>query len=392
MLKIRHIVLLVTFLESVGTALLQRGLYFYTHEKLGFSEMANLSTALGYGVVYILGALLSHTASSRLGEKRLLYVTLVGLFVLHVGLSAQPAALVLAVGFAAVAFLQGLKWPVFESYVSAGLTPSELLPAVGRYNVTWALAMPFAVGISGPLISSAWPSLLFLIPALINALALILFRPLPDKPAHLDHAHPERPSQSETDRYQSLLVSARWSMLCSYGLWFLLTPLMPEIFGRLGLAIERATLAASLLDGTRLLMFVALGAAGAAWRGRALPLGIVIAVLPASFLMVLFGTTLPVVLAGEALLGAAAGFAYTAALYYALVVKNASVDAGGAHESLIGLGLGMGPLAGIAGHVLAGQTLPGLSSALGYVESMLCAVSPLLVLCALGAVWPIRRG
>jgi predicted MFS family arabinose efflux permease len=387
----RTTLLAVTFLESVGTALLQRGLYFYTRERLGFGETENLLTALGYGVVYVAGALKSHALAHSLGEKRLLFATLAGLFALHVVLAAEPSTALLLAGFFAVALLQGLKWPVVESYVSAGLTPAELLPVLGRYNVSWALAMPAAVGMSGLLISSAWSGVLFAIPASINVICLLLLRALPGAPLHLDHAHPERPSQAETERYQALLVSARWSMLGSYGLLFLLAPLLPAIFGRLGVGLEGATFAASLLDGARLLSFMALGSAGAAWRGRALPLALVIVLLPASFAMVLFGSTLFVVLAGEALFGAAAGFAYTAALYYALVVKNASVDAGGAHESLIGLGLGLGPLAGIAGHALTGYWVPLIGRSVGYTEGMIVALSPLITLCVVGALWPIRR-
>lgn len=385
-------VLFVTFLESVGTGLLQRGLYFYTHERLDFGEVDNLLTALGYGVVYVAGALESHRLTARFGEKQLLSWTLLGLLGVHAGLALFPrSALLLIAGFLAVALLQGVKWPIVESYASAGLTPGELLKALGRYNVSWALAMPVAVGASGALIGT-WPQLLFSVPAAINVVSLFALRALPSRPVHLDRAHPARPNRNERRRLSALLASARWSMLGSYALLFLLAPLLPEIFRRLSVGVEHATLAASVIDLVRLSTFMALGAFGAAWRGRVWPLAAVIGLLPVSFSMVLFGPSLAVVLVGEALFGAAAGFAYTAALYYALVVKNASVDAGGAHEGLIGLGFGIGPLAGIAGHWLAGTTLPGLAPSVGYVESMLLAVSPLVVACTIGAMWPIRRG
>jgi hypothetical protein len=69
-----------------------------------------------------------------------------------------------------------------------------------------------------------------------------------------------------------------------------------------------------------------------------------------------------VLLAGEVLFGTAAGVIYYASLYYALVVKNASVDAGGAHEGLIGLGFAIGPIAGLVGSYLpvAGSELLGI--------------------------------
>jgi hypothetical protein len=98
----------------------------------------------------------------------------------------------------------------------------------------------------------------------------------------------------------------------------------------------------------------------------------------------LLGTSLPVVLCGEALFGVASGGAYHAALFYALLAKNASVDAGGAHEGLIGLGFALGPLTGLAGHALA-QPLGG------YVPSMVVATLPLVVLCAAAALGPLAR-
>ena len=46
--------------------------------------------------------------------------------------------------------------------------------------------------------------------------------------------------------------------------------------------------------------------------------------------------------AGELLFGWAVGEVYFAALYYAMVVQNASVEAGGGHERIIGLGFALG--------------------------------------------------
>jgi predicted MFS family arabinose efflux permease len=382
---------LLTFLESVGTGILQRGIYFYTHERLGFGQLSNSVVALAYGVLYVAGALASHSAATRWGEKKLLVLTLFGLLATHAAMAASPNAWILCAGFVLSAKLRGLMWPVFESYVSAGRTPRQLLPVLGGYNVSWALAMPLAVGVSGPLISSSGAFVLFALPAALNVLSLGLIRPLPERPAHLDLTHPERPAAAELERYGRLLVSARWSMLAGYALLFLLAPLMPDIFHRLDLGVAMATPAAALFDAVRWASFVVLGRTGAAWRGRAFPLGLTAVLMPAGFLLVLFGPSLGAVLFGELLFGGASGFAYTAALYYALVVKNASVDAGGAHEGLIGLGLGLGPLVGIVGYELAGQRLSLGGAELGYVTGMLLAIAPLLSLCAFGALRPLPR-
>jgi hypothetical protein len=170
-------------------------------------------------------------------------------------------------------------------------------------------------------------------------------------------------------------------MLSSYLLLFLLAPLMPFIFQRLELPLRLAPGAAALLDVLRLSSF-ALLAGWKGWHGRALPLALAGAILPVSFFMVLFGQNLPVVLLGEALFGAAAGLAYYSALYYAQLSKNASVDAGGAHESLIGLGFALGPLAGLLGHALTGPIG-------GYVPAMLLSTLPLVLLFLGAALRPL---
>ena len=72
------------------------------------------------------------------------------------------------------------------------------------------------------------------------------------------------------------------------------------------------------------------------------------------FALVVTGPSLAVVLAGFGILGTGFGVIYYAALYYAMVVGRAEVEAGGTHEGLIGAGYTVGPLAGLAGVAIAG--------------------------------------
>ncbi len=377
-----RLLLLLTFVESVGTVLLQRGLYFYTSSLHGFSESQNLWLAFVQGVTYVLGATLSHPLTQRFGERRTATAAIGCLMALHVLLAAAPGAALIVAAFPVIGFLQAIKWPIIESYVSAGRSPQVLVGLLGRYNVSWALAIPIALGLCGAILAAHAHHYFFMVPALLNACALLMVTRWPARPAHLELDHPQRPDEATLRRYGALVVSARWTMVASYTLLFLLAPLMPSIFGRLGLEVRQATMCASLLDVLRLTAFALLGVFPQ-WHGRSWPLAVISAVLPASFFMVLFGQTLPVVLLGETLFGLAAGVAYCAALYYALIVKNASVDAGGAHESLIGLGFAVGPLAGLAGHALA-------APAGGYVTSMLLAVAPLVLTALGGAFRPLR--
>lgn len=379
----RKRVLWLSFIESFATILIERAIYFYSHERLGYSQGQNLGLALIFGVTYTCGAASSHRFAQRLGDRRALGLLLCVLFLLHVVMVSSPGGVALPLAFGAVGFCEGAKWPIVESYVGAGLAPREQLGAVGRFNVSWALAVPLAIAASGPIIASGWPGSLFLLAAAINLLALGLLGSLPSAAPHLEASHPSRLEAGSLDRYRALLGSSRWTMLSSYTLLFLLAPLLPGVFARLGRPVAEATLWVSCMDGVRVLTFLGLSVF-AGWHGRAWPLLIAAIGLPLGGGAIIAGTSLAWVLVGEVIFGVLAGITYHAALYYAMVVKNAAVDAGAGHEGLIGVGLTLGPGVGLLGDLLArdGGTASG---------AIALAVAPLVLTCAGGALRSLVR-
>jgi hypothetical protein len=76
---------------------------------------------------------------------------------------------------------------------------------------------------------------------------------------------------------------------------------------------------------------------------------------------------------------------YTGALYYAMEVGQADVDAGGAHEALIGLGYALGPGCGL---LAAGSIAAGLAPASSF-ESVVLVLVTIVVLAAVA--FGIRR-
>lgn len=375
--------LLLTFVESFGTILLERAIYFFSHEQLRYTEGQNLGLALAFGLTYTLGAAVSHGLARRLGDRAALFGVLSALFLLHVLIACAPSGGVLAGGFALVGFFEGTKWPIIESYVGAGLEPHEQLRAVGRFNVSWALAVPLALAVSGPLIGSGHSGALFVLAALMNLVAFAILRGLPQAAPHLEASHPSRPLARDLERYTWLLTSSRWTMLSSYALMFLLAPLMPAVFTRLERPVEEATLWASCMDAVRVVTFWLL-AALPGWHGRLAPLWFCALGLPLGFGAIVLGSSLYVVVLGEVIFGVLAGVTYYAALYYAMVVKNASVDAGGTHEGLIGLGLVLGPGVGLVGHWVA-------SVGGSYLAGILVGAGPLVLVCWVGALRSLVR-
>ena len=381
----RHLTLIV-FIESFATTLVMRGIYFVSRSRLGFTDEQNLCLALASGAAYIVGALVSHRISLRLGEKRVLVAAIAGLFLSHTLLASCISPLVLFLGASAVGLLTGVKWPLVTTYFGAGLGAAETARSIGRFNVAWASAMPFALTLSGPLISG-WSPGIFALAGLLNAASLWLMRPLRARPTYLAHDDPARPDAGVVLRYQGLLVSARWLLVASCSASWILAPLLPRIFDELAVTVIWAAPLAGLIDLSRLAVFILLRRLSG-WHNRASPLLLAVVMLPMGFFAVLSGMSIVAVLAGEVLVGLIAGLAYHAALYYAMVTKNGSVAAGGGHHGVAGIAIVMGPSLGLLGRALV-VPLKGL------LLGNLAGVGPLFVICAAGAVRALiksRRG
>ncbi len=376
-----RLILFITFVESLVTSIIERGVLFYTEDQLGFSQSQNLWLTLFFGMAYVIGALGSHKASHVLGERRWLMGMILLHLALHLALATRPGPAWVFILNTVLGAASGSKWPVVESYISAGLTPRLAVRSVGRFNMAWSSAVVIAVAFSGLLIET-WAPSLFLVPAALNIASIFLILRLPARPVHLAHDHPHRPNERQVTRLKSLLLSSRWSMFGSYTLLFLLAPLLPFIFSDLGYGPGPATAMASLIDLSRFLTFAAMQY-WIGWHGKRSVLFVAVALMPVGFLLTLLGAGLGTVLLGEIVFGVAAGLTYYAALYYAVVVKNAAVEAGGAHEGLIGSGFAVGPAIGLGGVAFGG-------TATGGPGMMAAAAAPFLLLCAVGALWTLR--
>jgi len=377
---------LITFIESFATILVERGVYFFTHDRLGFSDTQNLWLALAFGLAYAVGAMLSRRLSALFGSERTaVAAAIISQAMVHCAMTNWSlTAPVVVIGSVALGMLNGAKWPVIESFVSAGRTSAAALRAVGRFNVSWAAAVPPALAVAGPIIDSRWPAGLFALAAAINLASLAMLVGVPRRPAHIPHDHPDRPAAAQLGRYASLLWTARSLMLGSYAFMWILAAVMPRIFNDLGRPTSEAAALSGLLDVVRVTAFVLLQRYRG-WHNRFWPLAASLAALPVGFAMIMFGADLPTVLAGELIFGLAAGMVYFASLYYAMVVKNASIEAGGAHEGLIGLGFAAGPAAGLVGMAL----MPLLGGS--YVLGVVAGVGPMYALCMAAAVMPLVR-
>ncbi len=369
--------LVISFVESFAMICVERGIYFYTEDVLGFSKARNLWIALAFGAAYLTGAYGSHWAARRFGEKRMLLLTVAGQLAVHLALGVHAGAVAVYVGTAAIGLLNGLKWPVVESYISAGHNPAATMKSVGRFNVTWASAVPLSVALSGVLIR-VWTPGLFYLAAALNVAALAMIATLGDAPEHMADDHPDRPPAEGLAVMKRLTAASCWLLLASYSLMWIMAALVPQIFKGLGYNVEYGAILSTPVEVIRVVMFLAMGLT-VGWHGRRWPIIGGLVLLPLGFGMVISAHSTLVVIGGQLVFGLAAGAVYFAHLYYATVVENASVGAGARHEGLIGLGFATGPAAGLIGIALA--------SAVG-AESVgvLLGAAPLMLFCAVASV------
>src|SRR5688572_14902104 len=97
-----RLVLFLTFWLTVAAILVGRGAYFYVQNQFDFSDVARLWMAVGYGLIYVPGALLSHRMVVAWQEKRTLLLMVIGL-ALTMALAATGAdrPLIVVAGFIA---------------------------------------------------------------------------------------------------------------------------------------------------------------------------------------------------------------------------------------------------------------------------------------------------
>jgi MFS family permease len=148
------------------------------------------------------------------------------------------------------------------------------------------------------------------------------------------------------ETYSGLLKGARVLLPLSYAINGILAPLLPYVLSGLGVAIFWQTPLVSVWMISRVVM-TALLWHFATWHGRWSVLWIAIATMAIGFVGILSATELSMLIIGLVFFGAGMGITYYAALYYAMAVGQAKVDAGGTHEAFIGGGYMVGPIVGL---------------------------------------------
>jgi hypothetical protein len=212
----------------------------------------------------------------------------------------------------------------------------------------------------------------------ISIISLVWFTSTPGE-------HDEAMSQASVGpEYAHLLRSARVLLPLSYVLGSALGPLLPYLFARLKVEAFWETPATASWMTTRVVVMLVMWRVGF-WHGRWGTLLLGGLSMTAGFAVIVTAPHLVFVLAGFVGFGLGMAVVYYSALYYAMAVGHAQIDAGGRHEALIGVGYSLGPAAGLIGVLTAG----GSEGELAVAESAHVVVV-VFMLVAVGTVLAIR--
>ena len=347
----------ITFLNSIGTGVLWNGLGFVTQRDLKFSEVETTMLFLASGGVYAIAALASGRAVRALSRRMSPRGVLVALLLVQAAVCPLVYVGGTAVGIVTVVLVTSvtaaLLWPIVESFVGGGRSGDAMRRAVGRWCIVWMAAVSVALLMMAPLMRSGNEHGLdarFAVFAVgpLSLASLISIPWLPKSPGmHADDR------AAVPSGYRAQLASARILLPASYMMVGALSPILPYVLT----SIDIAPAAQTPLTATWLMVrlaAVALLAHVAFWHGKWSSLLIGAALLAGGFALVVAAPALWSVAVGLSLFGIGHGIIYYAALYYALRVGSAEVDAGGTHEALIGVGYVAGPGAAMAGALLGG--------------------------------------
>ncbi|HHN77276.1 MAG TPA: hypothetical protein ENK11_01195 [Phycisphaerales bacterium] len=380
-----------TCLNSLGTGAVQMGIFFLLRSAYGFGRRENYLFGLVLYGVYVIGALAAGPMMNRLRA-----VGLSTRIVLAAVLVAQAAASFIPGGVARLGGTQippqwtvwlaaigygvftGIMWPIVESYLSGGRSGKALNAATGRFNVLWSGAVLASFWLMAPLVEQRPIDVITALGVVQIASAGLLVKFGPNPAKHLPHQHEPHP-----ESWKNLLSAFRVLLPLAYIVAGTLSPLLPTTLDQIGIREAWAPPVASAWLTSRVVVFF-IFERWPGWHGRRW-----VPVLAGGLLLFGFAGTviaprlgpaaLPVLIGTLTLFGAGHAMIYLGALYYALEVGRAEVNAGGVHEALIGLGYALGPAIGLV-LILLGTSGPNFDSWLILVVSVVSVLAGLRTL------------
>jgi MFS family permease len=338
---------IVQGVSSFAFTLLIMCIFFWTRTRYGFSHAENLSLGALGGGIYMLSARYGGILGDRLGYNRVIAAALACAGLCLLGGWFWPWRYAPFVMHGAYVLCMAAIWPSLEAAVLHVPGSLSMPKRLGIYNMIWSSTAALGFFVGGFLF--AWtPSAVVWVPGLLH-LGSIGWMALHYRPrsrmgaAAMDLPHrgaEEAPERKRLFTYMSW--NANTLAYFMVGAFSALTPFLGE---RLGVAPSTAIWIACTPLLARAVSFLVFWLWESwhyhmAWSLAALWLA------PCGLALLFFGPSVPLVLTGAVAFGLAVGLSYYTSIYYTLDFNTNKGEGGGRHESLIGMGMLVGPLAG----------------------------------------------
>lgn len=347
---------LVSFLLSIGTGILWNGLSFVAEDAFGYGRVDTYALSVVQGMCYVVAAFLAgriiRALEHTLAPRTVLALVLLSQGIIAPVILASPSSPALWFVACAVSAASALQWPIIESYLTAGRSAKAMRSAIGWWNVVWMSSTLIALALTGVIIGAGLPMIAIAAIAPVNLVAAALLLKFGREPG--THVHDD--DEPVPASYRDHLAAARILLPVSYVIVAALAPLMPFLTAPFGLSDAERTLVASTWLAGRLLS-AAIMWQTQRWHGAWATLGAAGVLMAAGFAIAVLAPTVSILILGLGLFGCGQGMIYYAAIYYAMRVGHADVDAAGTHEALIGLGYLIGPGIGLLSTLAASDDL-----------------------------------
>lgn len=372
---------LIEVLTSISSNLLMNGVAFYTTQRFGWSTSQNLLLMMVQGFTYAAGALSAGALAGRFHKSKLLLAVNAALLVMIAAMFASDSPWTIIPILLAFTYTSTFTWPLVESTITEGCTPVQMNRRITLYNMCWSSVCVAVIAVYGTILEY-WPAGPMVITficqgiGLVAAIAMVASsgKTVAATP-HETHGDPEIAAKLASQRRLALWLS-RLSLPAVFVIANSIMGLFPKFPLTEELGLVWATVIASLWMASRFVTFIFLGMTSW-WHTRPrMLLGCAIALL-LSFLVIaipaermgIFGTMplwviVSLVSAGELALGVAAGFIFSASLYFGMVLSDGSAKHGAYHEALIGVGMVIGPglASGAQALIPAATSMPAIMS------------------------------
>jgi len=318
-------------------------------------------------LTYSLGCFAGGHLSDRIGYRRFMVVASLGIALICVCyLVVDQLWQLFALAGLTGAMMSGF-WPPLQAWLGAGKDRSQLLQAVGGFNVCWSLGILIGPVLGGTLYAVD-PSRVFVLAAVLMGTIFAFMLRLP--------VREETATEEQMDQSASLALARRFlpvAWVANFATFFA-TGTVRSLFPKLAtdLGIDPALLGKllGLIGLTQVISFFLIARTDR-WQFKLAPLvGIQLTAVLGLGILALGSSQIHFAL-GLLCQGVLIGTTFTSSAFYSLHAEGPGGKRTGIHEGLIGSGMLVGPLAGglMAEHV--GSRAPYLLAS----GVLLCAIA-----------------